>query len=263
MSAAFKTALSSTHKFVFVALCDNANDQGECFPSVSMLAEKTSLSDRAVQKSITYLCESGFLSRNIRNGRSTYYTVTPPHIWAIPPNVVHPRITFTPNDVHPTPERGSPPPPNVVHPTPERGSPITIKEPSVESSIEPSKARRAKSEPAGIDVFAGIDEQVVSDFKKLRVAKKAAITETAIRGIQREAELAGVTLEGALRICCERGWAGFKAEWVNRRATDGRALPMPDKFHVAHLDHSSTTEAARKSMARHNITLPDGDVSFD
>lgn len=30
-----------------------------------------------------------------------------------------------------------------------------------------------------------------------------------------------MTLEAALALCCERGWAGFKAEWVtpDRRAT--------------------------------------------
>lgn len=34
----------------------------------------------------------------------------------------------------------------------------------------------------------------------------------------REAEKAGLTLEGALRICCERGWRGFKAEWITQHA---------------------------------------------
>ena len=33
-------------------------------------------------------------------------------------------------------------------------------------------------------------------------------------GIRTQAEAAGLTLEAALRMCCERGWAGFKAEWL-------------------------------------------------
>jgi hypothetical protein len=64
------------------------------------------------------------------------------------------------------------------------------------------------------DLFDGIDPLVVNDFKALRKAKKAPITETAVRGIRREAEKAGWSFEDALKACCERGWTGFKAEWV-------------------------------------------------
>ena len=128
MTAAFKAQLNHTHKFVLVALCDNANDQGECYPSISMLCEKTSLSDRAVQKSISYLVEAKYIKRDIRNGRSTYYYINDPRTWFTPEEC------SPPNVVHPTPEPRSPPPPNVVHPTPEPRSPITINEPSIESS---------------------------------------------------------------------------------------------------------------------------------
>lgn len=79
--------------------------------------------------------------------------------------------------------------------------------------------KKAKEGPADADLFAGIDPQVVEDFKALRKAKKAAITETALEGIKREAEKAGYTLERALRTCCERGWVGFKADWV--KGADG------------------------------------------
>lgn len=66
-----------------------------------------------------------------------------------------------------------------------------------------------------VDLFSGISPEVVRDFKALRKAKKAAITQTAVDGIQREAGKAGVTFEQALRTCCERGWAGFKADWLS------------------------------------------------
>ncbi|MFZ6755772.1 helix-turn-helix domain-containing protein [Undibacterium sp. Ji50W] len=132
MTAAFRSPIQSTHKFVLVALCDNANDQGECYPSVSMLCEKTSLSDRSVQKSLAYLEEKQFIQRRERHGRSNYYYIADPRTWFTPEQY------SPPNDVHPTPERGSPPPPNVVHPTPERGSPITINEPSLEPSVNQS-----------------------------------------------------------------------------------------------------------------------------
>ena len=76
--------------------------------------------------------------------------------------------------------------------------------------------------PAAADPLAGIDAQVAKDFRALRKALKAPITDTAIHGIHREALKAGKTLEDALRICIERNWRGFKAEWL----TDGKSPPQ-------------------------------------
>jgi len=78
---------------------------------------------------------------------------------------------------------------------------------------EKEKAPRAGAS-AVADLFLGISPQVVKDFTALRRAKKAAITPTAIAGIRREADKAGMGLEAALSMCCERGWTGFKADWV-------------------------------------------------
>lgn len=58
-----------------------------------------------------------------------------------------------------------------------------------------------------------VSEQVFADFLKIRSAKKAPLTETALDGIRDEAAKAGVSLEDALKVCCLRGWQGFKAEW--------------------------------------------------
>jgi hypothetical protein len=60
----------------------------------------------------------------------------------------------------------------------------------------------------------GVSDSVWKDFRQLRKAKRAPITDTAIEGIRREAQKAGIDLEAALRMCCERGWQGFKAEWL-------------------------------------------------
>ena len=59
-----------------------------------------------------------------------------------------------------------------------------------------------------------IDEQLASDFIAIRKAKNAPLTLTALRGILREANKAGLTLENALRICIERNWQGFSASWL-------------------------------------------------
>jgi uncharacterized protein YdaU (DUF1376 family) len=63
----------------------------------------------------------------------------------------------------------------------------------------------------------GVSDSVWQDFVILRKSKKAAITDTAIKGIVREANKAGIPLEDAIRMCCERGWVGFKAEWLAQK----------------------------------------------
>jgi len=58
----------------------------------------------------------------------------------------------------------------------------------------------------------------LADYLKLRKAKKAGeLTETAFKGIEREALKAGIDAERAIQICCERGWVGFKAEWIQAK----------------------------------------------
>lgn len=61
-----------------------------------------------------------------------------------------------------------------------------------------------------------VPEQVWNDFIKLRKAKKAPLTQTALDGIEREADAAGWTLDEAITECVTRGWQGFKADWVQK-----------------------------------------------
>ena len=65
----------------------------------------------------------------------------------------------------------------------------------------------------------GVTEMVWQDWLKLRKEKKAAVTQTALDGIEREAKKAGVSLQTALETCCARGWTGFKATWMEEKMT--------------------------------------------
>lgn len=80
----------------------------------------------------------------------------------------------------------------------------------------PRKEEKPKRKRTSVARPDGVSEQVWEDFSALRTKRRAPITETALKGIQREAEKAGITLEEALSTCCERGWQGFKAEWYRR-----------------------------------------------
>lgn len=64
-----------------------------------------------------------------------------------------------------------------------------------------------------------IPAELYADYMKVRKAKKAGeLTETAFNGIVREAEKAGISIEDAIKQCCERGWVGFKADWIKQEA---------------------------------------------
>jgi len=71
---------------------------------------------------------------------------------------------------------------------------------------------------------SGVSDSVFQDFLKLRKSLKAPVTETALKGIEREALKAKISLEEALSLCCARGWRGFKAEWVTADISKGGGL---------------------------------------
>jgi uncharacterized protein YdaU (DUF1376 family) len=61
----------------------------------------------------------------------------------------------------------------------------------------------------------GVSESIFKDYLEVRKAKKAKWTQTALKGLQREADKAKMSLQDVIQLCCERNWVGFKAEWAN------------------------------------------------
>jgi hypothetical protein len=120
-------------KAVLISLADQANDEGVCWPSVANIVKRTCLSERSVQRAIAWLELAGALKTNERNGRSTYYNLTPAGY--APPSDSHP-VPQTP-----TGDGLTPPPPSDGHPGGATLAPRTVIEPSVEPSREPVAPR--------------------------------------------------------------------------------------------------------------------------
>jgi len=80
-----------------------------------------------------------------------------------------------------------------------------------------------------------VESSVWHDYLKIRKAKKSPITETALNGLRREAKKADISLSDALKVCCERGWVGFKADWYVP-ATQKQELPLgsPEQIEYAY-----------------------------
>lgn len=92
----------------------------------------------------------------------------------------------------------------------------------------PSQEKKDRT-PSAHAMLSGVPTDLVDDFMKIRKSKRSALTQTAVDGIKREASKAGYSLEMAIRTCCERGWQGFKAEWVtgNNQHNNGSNHAQP------------------------------------
>ena len=82
------------------------------------------------------------------------------------------------------------------------------------SSSSSSSSTTSSTKKNTVAPPSGVTDSVWQDWLSLRKTKKAAVTQTAIDGIAREASKAGVSLQVALETCCARGWTGFKSEWL-------------------------------------------------
>ena len=100
-----------------------------------------------------------------------------------------------------------------------------------EAEDKPKAKRRAKpkweEEALNTLMERGVEEQLARDYLAVRKAKRAnSLTETALKGLEREAASAGISLSAALMTCCERNWVGFKADWYLDGVHSGRIKPQ-------------------------------------
>ena len=118
--------------------------------------------------------------------------------------------------------------------------------PETEGETETKTEKKATSVATPI----GVSDSVWQEFKTLRKAKKAPITQRAIDAITIEANKAGWTLEKALEECVIRGWQAFKADWVATKANpaDIVRLTVPSK--------NEPDPALEKIKADEKITRP-------
>ena len=223
---------SPLRKLVLVKLADQANDDGECWPSYQSIAEACEMSRRTVISHIEWLEENGFLRRNYRKSkeglsRSNVFVLTiesganaapqgannsPRGANAAPPSgenfalgganaapieTVNESISFeSVNESGGAPTR-DPAPRDPSHEIP-----------------KPPPAKPERFDPLAALAEHGVGEQLAADWLTVRRQKRAPLTQTALDGLVREAMTAGIPVARAVRICVERGWVGFKAAWA-------------------------------------------------
>ena len=214
--------------------------------------------DDTVTDALKELEELGLIISIKRQGQVTGYRLNMPE-----PTPKMGGTTTPENGVHPkngtTPENGGYPPPKMGGTTtPENGgsSKHTTKPTNTKHNIhasaaadapvpaepeppKPDKPKKRKPSAARIELEAyrvlgehGIDGQLAQDYIALRKSHRAPITQTALKGIEREANSAGLSLEQALTICCERGWRGFRAEWLHSDRGNHPPQPKPNRINT-------------------------------
>lgn len=215
MSACWGLQMPPTPKAVLISLADNANDHGECWPSIQTICVRTCFGKTAVIAAIQWLEEAGLVSANRDNGRHTTYTITPA-------KYQNPSASRTGPSAEPVrlPDGTCPPP----EPNRSASRSIPVRQADTNRQ-EPSRTvksnRQGKSLAAAIELLPGLPAELVADFVAVRQAKKLPLTGTAVAGLEREAGKAGLSLESAIRLCCERGWAALRADWLARDGGQG------------------------------------------
>ena len=97
--------------------------------------------------------------------------------------------------------------------------PITQKSNKPETHENNAPAGAASAEPSRpssstVNRPDDVDEGVWRDW--LRARGKAPLTATAWAAMCRESERAGISPGEAVKVCAERGWRGFRSDWLER-----------------------------------------------
>lgn len=190
MTACWPLQMPPTPKAVLISLADNANDQGECWPSIPKICERTCFSERAVHGAIKWLETAGVLVADRSNGRHTRYLVQVDG-YQPPQEMRHRRSCATASDAAKPPQEMQEPPQQVQSPPQEMRS--NHQEPSLtvksnhQSPRKPSPATRfaefwaaypikagksqcqAKWKARGLDALA---DRILADVAKKRAADR-------------------------------------------------------------------------------------------
>ena len=215
MSAVWELDLQASEKLVLLALADNANDEGLCWPSIATIARKCGKGDRSVQQAIQELQKLGHLTRDEVVGKGCRYTIHPRNNCAPAENSPPQKTTDTPAESAPKPSR-------TINTSEAKASSVT-------------RAPKANAFPAPADV----PDSVWKDFLASPKRKKAGMSQTAYAGIVNN--LMALTEHGyppgdMIALAVERGWTTIKLEWVqndersqaNRGGNGRMGGPRPD-----------------------------------
>ena len=224
---------SPLRKLVLVKLADQANDDGECWPSYQSIAEACEMSRRTVISHIEWLEENGFLRRNYRKSkeglsRSNVFVLT-----------IESGANAAPQGANNSPRGANAAPPSGENFAPggANAAPIeTVNESISFESVNESGGAPARdpaprepsseipkpppAKPERFDAWAvlsdmGVERKHFDAWMQARKRKRLSspIDEVALGAFFREIGKVGLTAHDAARMCAEKGWGSIEANW--------------------------------------------------
>ncbi|MEL4429843.1 helix-turn-helix domain-containing protein [Shewanella mangrovisoli] len=198
-------------KLVLIKLADNANDQGECWPSHQYIAEQCEIGKSTVRKHIADLAEAGLLKIESRKGPkgnlSNVYT-----------------LTLCQQVAQPMPPDSIGMPPDSTPPMPPDSTGISHSLEPVNESLKelPAKAGQASTSPTKTELdyssWPNIPSQhIFKDWLEVRKSKRAKLTQSAINRLApqlHQAVNAGLSVDYVFELCAAKCWIGFEFIWL-------------------------------------------------
>lgn len=245
MAAIFESeTLGPTERLILLALADHADDSGRCYPSISRLAQRTGLSERAVRNNVRAMEKTGYITVHIGigpSGKNVYFVRSTPAADA-------PRQEMPPAAYAPPPRQEIPVTPAADAPEPSR------------TTIKPSNGREKDlfGENEGVD--APQQESVDVHFDRFwkaypkKVGKPAALKN--FRKAVKDGENPERIIEAAGRYArtetVQRGYAKHPQGWLtDQRWNDPElwAQEIDPEIAALRARYASITENARSATA--------------
>jgi hypothetical protein len=132
---------------------------------------------------------------------------------------------------------------------------------SLEKEIETKEETKKETKKIATDVACpvGVSQIVWLEFVGHRKSKRAKVTELVLQGIAEQAEIAGWTLENALKEVVFRNWQSFKADWVTNKQPQGTSFRERDEAEKRRKWEEMT---GRKWPTENNTTFIEAETNF-
>jgi hypothetical protein len=206
-------------KLVLLKLADNANDQGECWPSYSYIAQQCEISRRSVMDHVKKLEAAGLLRREYRKGvKGNSSNVF--HLNFDEKSCLGGESAALGSESVALPPSESPALPSESAALPPSESPAPRISHSFEPVNEPLKDVVTTSKKSALDFSKWPDlpsDQVFKDWLAIRKQKKAKLTQTAVNRLAphlMKAVAAGCSVDDVFALCASRCWIGFEFDWL-------------------------------------------------
>lgn len=105
-------------------------------------------------------------------------------------------------------------------------------------------------------VQLGVEAQHAVDWLKVRKAKRAGNTQSALKALIREAGKAGITIAAAVEMAAERNWQSFQAEYIAGKGKQGAAKSFYESEQGAKADRAQQFMPTRKSASAAAVVVP-------